>query len=213
MKPNEAEELQNEAEADINRRERRGSERNPADPEGCPMENLGQAENTENGTRPELDHEVKGESGFFSRILSSIQFWKKSDHRFSRAPTEDRQASPSPSIPLPEIEVPNSESGEQKPESSRFGKQCLKIFKVFVNAFGLIFLAEWGDRSQLATIVLASVNDVAGVILGGVLGHTLCTGLAVLAGALVNQQFYCYGYLQNLKSVKQDGKVERVEIF
>jgi putative Ca2+/H+ antiporter (TMEM165/GDT1 family) len=153
------------------------------------MENLGQTENQENGAGSQPDHEVKVNEGFFSQIISSIQFWKKSDHRFSRAPTDEhpvRQASPSPSIPLPEIEAPNSESGEQKPESSRFGKQCLKIFKVFVNAFGLIFLAEWGDRSQLATIVLASVNDVAGVILGGVLGHTLCTGLAVLAGALVN---------------------------
>ena len=198
MKPNEAEELQNEAEADINRRERSGSVRNPADPEGCPMENLGQPENLENGAGPEPDHEVKETPGFLSRIISSIQFWNKSDgHRFSRAPTEDhpvRQASPSPSIPLPEIEAPNSESDEQKPESSRFGKQCLKIFKVFVNAFGLIFLAEWGDRSQLATIVLASVNDVAGVILGGVLGHTLCTGLAVLAGALVNKPFSFFKY-------------------
>lgn len=31
----------------------------------------------------------------------------------------------------------------------RFGKQCLKIFKIFVNSFCLIFLAEWGDRSQV----------------------------------------------------------------
>ena len=79
-------------------------------------------------------------------------------------------------IPLPDVDPHSDSTAEKKPESSRFGKQCLKIFKVFVNAFGLIFLAEWGDRSQLATIVMASVNDVAGVILGGVLGHTLCTG-------------------------------------
>jgi putative Ca2+/H+ antiporter (TMEM165/GDT1 family) len=32
--------------------------------------------------------------------------------------------------------------------------------------------------------VLASVNDVAGIIIGGILGHTFCTGLAVLCGAL-----------------------------
>ena len=52
----------------------------------------------------------------------------------------------------------------------------------------MTFLAEWGDRSQLATIVLASVNDVAGVCVGGVLGHAICTGVAVVAGALIGKK-------------------------
>ena len=188
MKPNEAEELQHEAEEDINRRERRGSERN-----------VGEAENGEQ--QPDQDHEVKSSKNPVMQFVSSMQCWKTS-HRFTPAPTEDPSAGPRcqelqpmprptpDSRPLQEVEPPQpAESAEPdyggKPESSRFGKQCLKIFKVFVNAFGLIFLAEWGDRSQLATIVLASVNDVAGVILGGVLGHTFCTGLAILSGALI----------------------------
>merc|ERR1719352_805854 len=70
-------------------------------------------------------------------------------------------------------------------EKSWFGKKCLKIFKLFTNTFVMTFLAEWGDRSQLATIVMAGINDVAGVCLGGVLGHIVCTGLAVICGALV----------------------------
>merc|ERR1712209_134837 len=70
-------------------------------------------------------------------------------------------------------------------ENSWFGKKCLKIFKLFVNTFTLTFIAEWGDRSQLATIVLAGIHDVVGVILGGCLGHAICTGGAVLAGALI----------------------------
>ena len=40
----------------------------------------------------------------------------------------------------------------------------------------------------LATIVLAGINDVDGIILGGVLGHTICTGLAVIAGALISRK-------------------------
>ena len=40
-------------------------------------------------------------------------------------------------------------------EKSWFGKKCVKIFRVFSNTFAMTFLAEWGDRSQLATIVLA----------------------------------------------------------
>ena len=49
----------------------------------------------------------------------------------------------------------------------------------------MTFIAEWGDRSQLATIVLAGLNDVWGVILGGCLGHAICTGGAVLVGTLI----------------------------
>merc|ERR1712032_554136 len=59
-------------------------------------------------------------------------------------------------------------------ENSWFGKKCLKIFKLFVNTFTLTFIAEWGDRSQLATIVLAGINNVVGVILGGCLGDHVC---------------------------------------
>merc|ERR1719186_1398375 len=72
-------------------------------------------------------------------------------------------------------------------ENSWFGKKCLKIFKLFVNCFSMTFIAEWGDRSQLATIVLAGINDVGGVCVGGVLGHIICTSGAVLAGALISR--------------------------
>jgi len=70
-------------------------------------------------------------------------------------------------------------------ENSWFGKQCLKMFKLFINTFTMTFIAEWGDRSQLATIVLVGINDVGGVIVGGCVGHFICTGGAVLAGALI----------------------------
>lgn len=75
--------------------------------------------------------------------------------------------------------------GQTFREKSWFGKKCVKIFRVFSNTFAMTFLAEWGDRSQLATIVMAGINDVAGVCVGGVLGHTICTGLAVICGALI----------------------------
>jgi len=81
---------------------------------------------------------------------------------------------------------PNRKSfAAQFREKSWFGKKCVKIFRVFSNAFAMTFLAEWGDRSQLATIVMAGINDVAGVCVGGVLGHLICTGLAVICGALI----------------------------
>lgn len=59
------------------------------------------------------------------------------------------------------------------------------ISPVFAKALSMTALAEWGDRSQIATIALAASRDMAGVIVGGVLGHALCTGLAVIGGRLL----------------------------
>ncbi|XP_069600561.1 putative divalent cation/proton antiporter TMEM165 isoform X1 [Ranitomeya imitator] len=62
------------------------------------------------------------------------------------------------------------------------------ISPIFVQAFTLTFLAEWGDRSQLTTIVLAAREDPFGVAVGGTVGHCLCTGLAVIGGRMIAQK-------------------------
>ncbi|KAL7750237.1 GCR1-dependent translation factor 1 [Sorochytrium milnesiophthora] len=56
---------------------------------------------------------------------------------------------------------------------------------VFVQTFFLTFVAEWGDRSQIATIALASAGSMKMIIIGTVLGHALCTGVAVIGGRLL----------------------------
>lgn len=56
---------------------------------------------------------------------------------------------------------------------------------IFTQAFTLTFLAEWGDRSQIATIALASSKNLYGVILGGLVGHALCTAVAVIGGRML----------------------------
>ncbi|EFN75832.1 Transmembrane protein 165 [Harpegnathos saltator] len=72
----------------------------------------------------------------------------------------------------------------RKTKSSAF----MLLSRIFLQAFSLTFLAEWGDRSQLTTIILAAREDVYGVILGGILGHSFCTGLAVLGGRIIAQR-------------------------
>jgi putative Ca2+/H+ antiporter (TMEM165/GDT1 family) len=60
------------------------------------------------------------------------------------------------------------------------------VSPVAMQTFSLTFLAEWGDRSQIATIALAAAQNVYGVTFGAILGHCLCTMLAVLSGKLLS---------------------------
>lgn len=59
---------------------------------------------------------------------------------------------------------------------------------ILLQSFTMTFLAEWGDRSQLTTIILGSRENPVGVTLGGTIGHALCTGLAVLGGRMIAQK-------------------------
>ena len=52
-------------------------------------------------------------------------------------------------------------------------------------AFTLTFVAEWGDRTQITTIALAASYFQAGVIAGSIIGHGICTAIAVVGGRLL----------------------------
>jgi len=77
-------------------------------------------------------------------------------------------------------------SGETLP----FHRKCLRTFfnRIYLQSFTMTFLAEWGDRSQITTVILATHDDPYGVTLGGCIGHFICTGFAVLGGRLIAQK-------------------------
>lgn len=86
-----------------------------------------------------------------------------------------------------EVAVDNKNGSHKKDdgiESSKVGFTS-KQLRIFTQSFTLTFLAEWGDRSQIATIALAASKNVFGVVLGGLIGHAFCTGLAVIGGRML----------------------------
>jgi Ca2+/H+ antiporter, TMEM165/GDT1 family len=52
----------------------------------------------------------------------------------------------------------------------------------------MTFVAEWGDRSQITTIILSARENLMGVIAGGIIGHSICTGLACIGGRMIAQK-------------------------
>lgn len=97
-----------------------------------------------------------------------------------------------PSDELEEVEnelgvMKKTESNDDKTEKggSELERPSAAPQSILVQAFTLTFLAEWGDRSQIATIALAAYKDAVWVTIGGILGHAICTGLAVVGGRMV----------------------------
>ncbi|KAF1329853.1 Isoform b, partial [Globisporangium splendens] len=78
-----------------------------------------------------------------------------------------------------EEEAKQVEAGQAKPLGAAVSDSMMQVF---TQTFLMTFLAEWGDRSQIATVTLSATKDAFGVTLGAILGHSMCTGIAVIGG-------------------------------
>lgn len=72
--------------------------------------------------------------------------------------------------------------------AQRIKRTLMKFFSlIFLETFTMTFLAEWGDRSQITTIILAAREDPFSVSLGAIIGHAICSLIAVIGGRIVAQ--------------------------
>ncbi|CEP10391.1 hypothetical protein [Parasitella parasitica] len=91
---------------------------------------------------------------------------------------------------LEEMEVGGLEAAADTSKGQRAKEGLMNLMQlvfspVFVQTFVLTFLGEWGDRSQISTIALAAANNVYYVTAGVVIGHGMCTALAVIGGRML----------------------------
>ena len=70
-------------------------------------------------------------------------------------------------------------------EKADLNLQQKSAWSIVVESFVLTFIAEWGDRTQIATIALAAGNNPIGVTVGAILGHSICAAIAVIGGKLI----------------------------
>jgi Ca2+/H+ antiporter, TMEM165/GDT1 family len=78
-----------------------------------------------------------------------------------------------------------AEAEEAVEDGERKFQQQNTTWKILIESCVLTFVAEWGDRTQFATITLAASKDSIGVMLGGILGHTICALIAVIGGRTI----------------------------
>ncbi|CBY37235.1 unnamed protein product [Oikopleura dioica] len=116
--------------------------------------------------------------------------------RFRKSSTSEDPNDPEVTVEMIESSSRRASQATSQSSDSTQNVGCIKktenslglcINKVFLKAFLLTFLGEWGDKSQLGTISLAATNPSAQlmVFIGCSMGYAACVGLAVLLGKFV----------------------------
>lgn len=95
---------------------------------------------------------------------------------------------------LPSKEVEAGEKSSQELDEfaeaeelvkEKASKKLTNPLEILWKSFSLVFFAEWGDRSMLATIALGAAQSPWGVASGAIAGHLVATSIAILGGGFL----------------------------
>jgi len=109
---------------------------------------------------------------YYAEIILFVGFGLKLLHEASKMPAKGESDSAEEALET----VEKAEAKSRQKESK---------LAIVVKAFVMTFVAEWGDRTQIATISLAAGYNAFGVTTGAILGHGICAAIAVTCGKLV----------------------------
>ena len=92
---------------------------------------------------------------------------------------------------LREASAAEAAANEEKDEAEHEAEAALSKTRgrlgALLAAASLVFVAELGDKSMIATIALAKDYSAAGVMAGSLVGHAAATGLAVVGGSSLSR--------------------------
>ncbi|KAG8534112.1 uncharacterized protein KY384_000956 [Bacidia gigantensis] len=107
---------------------------------------------------------------------------------------DSRKTRSSTRLPAPPDSPPSPDSRSPSPSSqssvSGFlvginNLLSLLLSPAWVQTFIMTFLGEWGDRSQISTIAMAAGQEYWWVTGGAIVGHGICTAVAVVGGRAI----------------------------
>ncbi|EAR81770.1 transmembrane protein (macronuclear) [Tetrahymena thermophila SB210] len=90
-----------------------------------------------------------------------------------------------------QLETKQLQQSSLNEQEKRNRKNARIIPNTFIatQTFIQTFLGEWGDRSQISTMAMSTSFNLMQVFVGCILGHTLCSYLAITGGKMLAEKF------------------------
>lgn len=130
------------------------------------------------------DMEAESEESEFDEVKRSLEESEQTDRIKAAGETIDRDQI---MITNPKDNITEKPVGstDDFPSVTPELMKTVQVAPIIIKVFTMILIAEWGDRSQISTIILAARDNTIGVFVGSLSGHVLCTGLAVIGGHFI----------------------------